>query len=73
MKIEILSIKGEYRLIKRTIDNFSDKHPNKKPHIDYCIEKQIKWDNMPDNLIRYDIIYFNRSKSKVERRFLFEL
>lgn len=71
MEIEILATKGVYRFIKRTFDNHSDKHPNKKPSVDYCIEKQIKWDNMPDNLIRYEIIYFNMSKSKVERKFLF--
>jgi hypothetical protein len=69
MKIEVLATKGEYRLIKRTLDI----HPNKKSDIDYCIEKRCKWDNMPDNLIRYCIIYFNRSKRKVEHRFLFGL
>lgn len=69
MKIEVLATKGEYRLIKRTWDIY----PNKKSDVDYCIEKRYKWEHMPDNLIRYCIIYFNRSKRKVERRFLFGL
>lgn len=69
MKEEVIATKGEYRLIKRTWNIY----PNKKSDVDYCIEKQYKWDNMPDNLIMYCIIYFNRSKRKVERRFLFGL
>lgn len=66
--IEILATKPEYRFIKRT-----RYYTSKKPIIDYCIEKRMYWENMPEGLIRYAIIYFNRSKTKVERRFLFEL
>lgn len=69
MKEEVIAIKGEYRLIRRTWDI----RPNKKSDIEYCIEKRLKWHGMPDNLIRYYTLYFNRSKRKVERRFLFGL
>lgn len=67
--IDILATKPEYRFVKRT----KYIHQNKKPIVDYCIEKRVYWENMPKDLIRYSIIYFNKSKTKVERRFLFEL
>ena len=61
---EVLKTNGDKRLVKR-IRHWNRKN-NKKDVIDYCLQEKIQ--GFEDE--RWKIVYFNRSKSLVERRFL---
>lgn len=63
-KIEVLKTNGDKRLVKR-IRHWNRKN-NKKDIIDYCLQEKIQ--GFEDE--RWKILYFNRSRKIVERRFL---
>ena len=64
---EILKTNGDKRLVKRShsVTRFNKKM-NKKTIIDYCLQEKIQ--GFEDE--RWRIVYFNRSRKLVERRFL---
>ena len=59
---EVLKVNGNKRLIKRTF-NYKG---NREPKIDYCIQSKF----YVYGYERWIIEYYNKSKTKVERRFL---
>ena len=61
---EVLKTNGDKRLVKR-IRHWNRKN-NKKAIIDYCLQEKIQ--GFEDE--RWKIVYFNRSRKLVERRFL---
>ena len=61
---EVLKTNGDKRLVKR-IRHWYRKN-TKREIIDYCFQEKIQ--GFKDE--RWKIVYFNRSKSLVERRFL---
>ena len=61
-EIEVLKVNGDKRLVKRIFKKKSGKIDN----VDYCIQTKINGFN--DD--RWRIDYFNRSRTKTERRFL---
>ena len=65
-KIEVIRENGNKRVVKRTIclKRFNRKG-NFKQNVDYCLQEKIT--EFED---RWRIIYFNKSKTLVERRFL---
>lgn len=63
-KIEVIKTNGDKRLVKR-IRHWNRKN-NKKDIIDYCLQEKIQ--GFEDE--RWKILYFNRSRKIVERRFL---
>ena len=64
---EVLKTNGDKRLVKRSysLTRFNRKN-NKKTIIDYCLQEKIQ--GFKDE--RWKIVYFNRSRKLVERRFL---
>lgn len=66
-KYEVLKTNGDKRLVKRnhSVIRFNKKM-NKKTIIDYCLQEKIQ--GFEDD--RWKIVYFNKSKKLVERRFL---
>jgi hypothetical protein len=64
VKIEIIRENNNKRLVKRTI--LLDKKGKLKELVDYCLQEKIE--RFTDD--RWKIVYFNRSKKLVERRFL---
>ena len=66
-KIEVLKTNGDKRLVKRSYDLTRwNRRNNKKTIIDYCLQEKIQ--GFEDE--RWKIVYFNRSRKLVERRFL---
>ena len=66
-KYEVLKTNGDKRLVKRSYSLTRWNRKNtKKEIIDYCLQEKIQ--GFEDE--RWRIVYFNRSKSLVERRFL---
>lgn len=67
LEYEILKTNGDKRLVKRSysLTRFNRKN-NKKTIIDYCLQEKIQ--GFEDE--RWRIVYFNRSRKLVERRFL---
>lgn len=65
-KIEVIRENGNKRVVKRTkcLKRFNRKE-NFKQNVDYCLQEKIT--GFED---RWRIIYFNKSKTLVERRFL---
>ena len=61
---EVLKTNGDKRLVKRII-NWNRKN-TKREIIDYCLQEKIQ--GFEDE--RWRIVYFNRSRKLVERRFL---
>ena len=61
---EVLKTNGDKRLVKR-IRHWNRKN-TRREIIDYCLQEKIQ--GFEDE--RWKIVYFNRSKSLVERRFL---
>ena len=61
---EVLKTNGDKRLVKR-IRHWNRKN-TKKEIIDYCLQEKIQ--GFEDE--RWGIVYFNRSRKLVERRFL---
>lgn len=66
-KYEVLKTNGDKRLVKRSysLTRWNRKN-NKKTIIDYCLQEKIQ--GFEDE--RWRIVYFNRSRKLVERRFL---
>ena len=66
-KYEVLKTNGDKRLVKRiySLKRWNRKN-NKKDVIDYCLQEKIQ--RFED--VRWKIVYFNRSRKLVERRFL---
>ena len=66
-KYEVLKTNGDKRLVKRSysLKRWNGKN-NKKDIIDYCLQEKIQ--GFEDE--RWRIVYFNRSRKLVERRFL---
>lgn len=64
---EVLKTNGDKRLVKRiySLKRWNRKN-NKKDVIDYCLQEKIQ--GFEDE--RWRIVYFNRSRKLVERRFL---
>ena len=66
-KIEVLKTNGDKRLVKRSYDLTRwNRRNNKKTIIVYCLQEKIQ--GFEDE--RWRIVYFNRSRKLVERRFL---
>ena len=63
-KYEVLKTNGDKRLVKR-IRHWNRKN-TKREIIDYCLQEKIQ--GFEDE--RWKIVYFNRSRKLVERRFL---
>ena len=63
-KYEVLKTNGDKRLVKR-IRHWNRKN-TKREIIDYCLQEKIE--GFEDE--RWKIVYFNRSRKLVERRFL---
>ena len=61
---EVLKTNGDKRLVKRIRD--WNRKNNKKEIIDQCLQEKIQ--GFEDE--RWRIVYFNRSRKLVERRFL---
>ena len=66
-KYEVLKTNGDKRLVKRiySLKRWNRKN-NKREIIDYCLQEKIQ--GFEDE--RWKIVYFNRSRKLVERRFL---
>ena len=66
-KYEVLKTNGDKRMVKRSysLTRWNRKN-NKKTIIDYCLQEKIQ--GFEDE--RWKIVYFNRSRKLVERRFL---
>ena len=62
IEFEVLKINNDKRLVKRIFKKKSGKIGN----VDYCIQTKINGFNDE----RWKIDYFNRSRTKTERRFL---
>jgi hypothetical protein len=66
-KIEVLKTNGDKRLVKRSYDLTRwNRKNNKKTIIVYLLQEKIQ--GFEDE--RWKIVYFNRSRKLVERRFL---
>jgi hypothetical protein len=63
-KIEVINTNGNKRFVKR-IRHWNSKNTIKEI-IDYCLQEKIQ--GFEDE--RWKIVYFNRSRKLVERRFL---
>ena len=61
---EVLKTNGDKRLVKRI--RYWNRKNTKKEIIDYCLQEKIQ--GFEDE--RWRIVYFNRSRKLVERRFL---
>lgn len=60
-EIEVIRENGNKRVVKRTFN----KKENFKQNVDYCLQEKIT--EFED---RWRIVYFNKSRKLVERRFL---
>lgn len=63
-KYEVIKTNGDKRLVKRI--RYWYRKNTKKEIIDYCLQEKIQ--GFEDE--RWKIVYFNRSRKLVERRFL---
>jgi hypothetical protein len=61
---EVLKTNGDKRLVKRI--RYWNRKNTKREIIDYCLQEKIQ--GFEDE--RWRIVYFNRSRKLVERRFL---